>query len=138
MMFLEQNKIDLEGKDVVIVGRSELVGKPLARLMTDADATVTLCHSHTRNLWYYTSMADIVVCAIGRSKFFDADYFRDDKTQIVIDVGINRVDGKLVGDVDPAVADKVAYLTPVPGGVGLLTRLALMENTFMAAMSRKE
>ena len=137
-IFLDHNKIDLKGKNVVIVGRSELVGKPLAQLMTDADATVTLCHSHTRNLWYYTSMADIVVCAIGRPKFFGTDYFLDNKTKIVIDVGINRVDGKLVGDVDPAVADNVAYLTPVPGGVGLLTRMALMCNTCIAAMIRKE
>lgn len=137
MMFLEQNEIDLEGKDVVIVGRSQLVGKPLARLMTDANATVTLCHSYTRDLSFYTSIADIVVCAVGRPKFFGVDYFRNDKTQIVIDVGINRVDGKLVGDVDPAVADNVAYLTPVPCGVGLLTRLALMVNTFVAATTER-
>lgn len=138
MSFLLENKVPIIGQNVVIIGRSDLVGKPLARLMLDQNATVTLCHSYTKDLAQYTLNADIIVCAIGKPGMLTADHVRYDGSQIVIDVGINRVNGKLCGDVSPEVKDCVKYLSPVPGGVGLLTRLALMENTFMAAMGRKE
>jgi methylenetetrahydrofolate dehydrogenase (NADP+)/methenyltetrahydrofolate cyclohydrolase len=126
--FLNYNNINLDGKNVVIVGRSKLVGEPLAKLFLQKNATVTLCHSHTKNIQWHTTMADIVVCAAGRAKLLTKEHFLGNRSQIVIDVGINREEGKLIGDVDPAVSEFVNYLTPVPGGVGLLTRAALMEN----------
>lgn len=132
--WIEANDIKLDGKDVCIVGRSKIVGKPLADILTDKNATVTLCHSHTKQLRMKTSNADIVICAIGNPKMFDGSYFW--RNTLIIDVGINRDEnGKLCGDVD---ADSVyksnlnCYVTPVPGGVGLLTRLALLENTVIA------
>ncbi len=132
--WIEANNIKLDGKDVCIVGRSKIVGKPLANILTDKNATVTLCHSYTKQLRMKTSNADIVICAIGKAKMFDSSYFC--RNTLIIDVGINRdANGKLCGDVD---ADSVqknnknCYVTPVPGGVGLLTRLALLENTMAA------
>ena len=126
--YLKRNNIDLDGKDITIVGRSDIVGKPLAEMMTKENATVTLCHSHTRNLIKHTKNADIVVCAIGKPKFFTEEYFSSN--QLVIDVGINFLNGKLCGDVDEDRANQVEgiKITSVPGGVGLLTRLALLEN----------
>lgn len=126
--YLKRNEIDLDGKDVTIVGRSDIVGKPLAEMMTKENATVTLCHSHTKNLIKHTKNADIVVCAIGKEKFFTEEYFSPN--QLVIDVGINFWNGKLCGDVDEDRANQVEgiKITSVPGGVGLLTRLALLEN----------
>lgn len=115
----------IAGLDAVIIGRSNLVGKPLAKLLTDNDCTVTLCHSKTKDLKKYTSTADIVIVAVGIPGFLTPDMVRDGS--VVIDVGINRVDGKLVGDVAPGVEEK-AYVTPVPGGVGKTTVASLMLN----------
>lgn len=126
--FLKRNGVELNGKDVTIVGRSDIVGKPLAEMMTQENATVTLCHSHTKDLKKHTKNADIVVCAIGKGKFFTKDYFSPN--QLVIDVGINFINGKMYGDVNAEDADQIEgiKITSVPGGVGLLTRLALLEN----------
>lgn len=137
MNWLEANNIRLSGQNVVIIGRSKLVGKPLAKLMTDADATVTLCHSKTKNLNEYTTRANIIVSAIGKPRILDDWYFNEIKNQIVVDVGISHEYGKLVGDVDPRVEECVGYLTPVPGGVGLLTRVALLKNVLDAARLKK-
>lgn len=122
----------LEGKNVVVIGRSDIVGRPVAKLLCDANATVTLCHSHTTkyDLIRYARNADIVIVAVGKPKFLTANQVYGDS--IIIDVGINMVDGHLVGDVDresflETNPDNV-FLTPVPSGVGLLTRCALLEN----------
>lgn len=121
---------DLEGKHVVIINRSKLVGKPLAKLLIDSNATVTMCHSKTRDLPLITSMADIVVVAVGQPNFFEADMCKPNV--IIVDVGINRVDGKLVGDVNLSTTLESMTVTPVPGGVGLLTRAYLMDNVLKA------
>lgn len=125
--------IELDGKDVTIVGRSNIVGKPLADLMMAEGATVMQCHSKTRYLADYTLYADIVISAIGKPKYFDAKYFGSDQT--VIDVGINRdEDGKLCGDIDfEDVRIGVDNITPVPGGVGPMTVVELLKNTLEAA-----
>lgn len=123
--------VTLIGKDVVIVGRSDLVGRPLARLLTDRDCTVTLCHSMTKNLEERCANADIVVCAVGKPRFLN--YVPKVKGQLVIDVGISRVGGKLVGDVHPDVAEH-ADVTPVPGGVGPLTVAELMYSVALATL----
>ena len=134
---LLREEIPIEGADVVIVGRSNLVGKPMALMLAQkgagADATVTLCHSRTRDLAAHTRRADIVIAAIGRAEFITADMVRPGAT--VIDVGINRTaDGRLVGDVDTAGVSEVAgAITPVPGGVGPMTVTMLLENTLSAA-----
>ena len=133
MTLLEYYGIDVAGKECVIVGRSDIVGKPLALLMTHANGTVTVCHSRTADLARVCSRADILVVAIGRAKFITADYVKPGA--IVIDVGINRTaEGKLCGDVDfESVASIAAYITPVPGGVGPMTIAMLMKNTYTAA-----
>ena len=125
---LEEYKIDIEGKHAVVIGRSNIVGKPLAQCLLNKNATVTICHSRTKNLGEITKQADILVAAIGKPKFVTADMVKEGA--VVIDVGINRnEDGKLVGDVDyQNVESKVAYITPVPGGVGPMTIAMLMEN----------
>jgi methylenetetrahydrofolate dehydrogenase (NADP+)/methenyltetrahydrofolate cyclohydrolase len=133
---LVRNGIPIAGRHVVVVGRSDIVGKPLAIMLAQkgdgADATVTLCHSRTRDLAAITRQADILVAAIGRPRFITGDMIRRGAT--VIDVGINRTEAGLVGDVDFDVAVEVAgRLTPVPGGVGPLTRVMLLENTLAAA-----
>ena len=131
-------KIDLAGKNAVIVNRSNLVGKPLYNLMLERDATVTTCHSKTRNLKEHCQRADIVITAIGdRSKFvLTADMIKDGA--IVIDVGTTRLDGRLVGDVDyENVIEKASYVTPVPGGVGPMTIAMLLKNTVTAASISK-
>lgn len=124
--------IDIDGKSVAIIGRSNIVGKPLADLMMAKGATVTQCHSHTKDLKYHTASADVVVSAVGRPKFLTADMFSQDS--IVIDVGINRdKNGRLCGDVDfDTVKEKVSLITPVPGGVGTLTVAELLRNTIDA------
>ena len=130
-------KIDVSGKNVTIVGRSDLVGKPLQSLMTNKDATVTLCHSKTKNLKLYTSLADILVVAIGKPKLIKEDFIKDGS--IIIDVGINRTEDGLVGDVDfDLVKEKVSFITPVPGGVGQMTVAELGKNTYKAYKLRKE
>lgn len=137
MRLLDHYQIPVEGKNVVIVGRSDLVGKPLASMMTNRNATVTLCHSKTQNLASVTKGADILVAAVGKPKFFGKEYVREGAT--FIDVGISRVDGKLCGDFDfDAVCDMASYITPVPGGVGPMTVAELGENTLKAHQLRKK
>lgn len=129
--WLEFNNYDLEGKNAVVIGRSDIVGKPMARMLTDRNATVTLCHSHTpqSDLWFYCGNADLIISAVGKPKFLNTADFATYKTMIV-DVGINfDEDGKMCGDVESSKAiGNYTYVTPVPGGVGLLTRLALIKN----------
>ena len=133
MKMFEEYKIDLEGKDVVIIGRSNIVGKPLIQCCLNNNATVTVCHSRTKNLKEHVKRADVVIAAIGKSKFITEDMIKDGA--VVIDVGINRgEDGKLIGDVDfENVSQKASYITPVPGGVGPMTITMLMNNVIKAA-----
>ena len=132
MKLLDHYSVPLEGKNAVVVGRSNLVGKPLAQLLLDRNATVTVCHSRTRDLGSITSRADIVCVAIGKAKFLKADMVKEGA--VVIDVGMDRDEnGKLCGDVDFAeVAPKCSYITPVPGGVGPMTVTMLLQNTVTA------
>src|SRR5205823_1477370 len=124
--------VRLEGKRAVVVGRSELVGKPTALLLLHENATITLCHSRTRDLAEECRRAEVLVVAIGRARMVQADWIRPGA--VVIDVGTNRVEGGLVGDVDFAAAREVAgAITPVPGGVGPMTITMLMKNTLAAA-----
>ncbi len=138
MDLLKYYNIEVKGKRVVVVGRSDLVGKPIFSLMTNADATVTLCHSKTEDISKITKKADILVAAIGQANFIGADDIR--KGCVVIDVGINRMeDGTLKGDVDfESVKDKVSYITPVPGGVGQMTVAELGRNTYKAYLLRNK
>jgi methylenetetrahydrofolate dehydrogenase (NADP+)/methenyltetrahydrofolate cyclohydrolase len=132
MEILKYYNIEIAGKECVVIGRSAIVGKPMSMLLLHADGTVTTAHSKTKNLKEITSRADILVAAIGKPNFVTADMVKD--SAIVIDVGINRVDGKLCGDVDfDGVIDKVSAITPVPGGVGPMTIAMLMQNTITAA-----
>jgi methylenetetrahydrofolate dehydrogenase (NADP+)/methenyltetrahydrofolate cyclohydrolase len=123
---------EIKGKNAVVIGRSNIVGKPMAILLLSEHATVTICHSRTRDLPSVTSQADILVAAIGKAKFVKANMVKEGA--IVIDVGMNRDEnGKLCGDVDfETVKEKASYITPVPGGVGLMTRAMLMSNTLEA------
>lgn len=132
MRLLDYYKVDLEGKNAVVIGRSNLVGKPLAQLLLDRNCTVTICHSRTRELKEITSRADIVCVAIGKEKFLTADMVKDGA--IVVDVGMDRDEnGKLCGDVDfDSVAQKCSLITPVPGGVGPMTVTMLLANTLKA------
>ncbi len=136
MRMLEAYDVEIKGKRAVVVGRSDIVGKPMAMLLLNADATVTVCHSKTTNLKEECKNADILVCAIGKPKFIGADMVKDGA--VVVDVGINRDEnGKLCGDVDfESVHKKCAYITPVPGGVGPMTITMLMYNTLKAASRR--
>jgi methylenetetrahydrofolate dehydrogenase (NADP+)/methenyltetrahydrofolate cyclohydrolase len=139
MELFDYYKIDLEGKNAVIINRSNLVGKPLYNLMLEKNATVTTCHSKTRNLNEYCQSADIIVTAIGdRSKFILTEDMVK-KGAVIIDVGTARLEGKLVGDVDyDKVINKASYVTPVPGGVGPMTIAMLLKNTVTAASISKE
>ena len=134
---LEANNIEIEGKHVVILGRSNIVGRPLIQCMLNEHATVTVCHSRTQNLKEFTKQADILISAIGKAKFVTEDMVKDGA--VVIDVGINRNnEGKLVGDVDyENVEPKTSYITPVPGGVGPMTIAMLMNNVVKAAKINK-
>ena len=135
MKLLEAYGIDTAGKHAVVIGRSNIVGKPMAMLLLRANATVTICHSRTQNLADITRQADILVAAVGRANFVTADMVKAGAA--VIDVGINRVDGKIVGDVDfDAVSGVAGYITPVPGGVGQMTIAMLLANTLDAAAKR--
>ncbi|MGL4980357.1 MAG: bifunctional methylenetetrahydrofolate dehydrogenase/methenyltetrahydrofolate cyclohydrolase FolD [Fusobacteriaceae bacterium] len=128
---LKKYDIEFLGKRVVIIGRSNIVGKPMALMFINEGATVTVCNSHTKNLINITREADILVSAVGKPKFITEDMIKKDA--IIVDVGINRVEGKLVGDVDfENVNSKASYITPVPGGVGPMTIAMLMKNTFEA------
>ena len=132
MEMLQYENIDIEGKTCVVIGRSNIVGKPMGMLLLHKNGTVTICHSRTRDLGAVCKNADILVAAVGRPNFVTADMVKEGA--VVIDVGINRVDGKLVGDVDfEAVKDKCSAITPVPGGVGPMTIAMLMQNTLAAA-----
>lgn len=132
--------VGLKGKNVVILGRSQIVGKPLSLLMTLAGATVTLCHSHTVDLHEHTRRADVVVAAVGKVDLLGAQHFDPKRQTVVVDVGMNKNDlGKLVGDVNfSAVEPLVKAITPVPGGVGPTTVLSLIENLLTAARNQKE
>lgn len=133
MEMLAYENIDIEGKHCVVVGRSNIVGKPMAMLMLHKNATVTICHSRTKNLADYCRSADILIAAVGKANFITADMVKPGA--VVIDVGMNRpAAGKLCGDVDfKQVEQKASYITPVPGGVGPMTIAMLMQNTLTAA-----
>ena len=136
MAILNFLPIKLAGKHAVVVGRSELVGAPISRLLLEANATVTMCHSYTKDLSFYTKQADILIVAVGKPQFINAQDVKKDA--VVIDVGVNRqANGKLCGDVNLAsVLDKVAYITPVPKGVGPMTITMLLWNTYEAHQRR--
>lgn len=128
---LKRYGIDSKGKKVVIIGRSNIVGKPLALMFINLGATVTVCNSHTPDISHYTKEADILVAAVGKPNFITAEMVKEGA--VVVDVGINRVDGKLVGDVDfSGVAQKTSFITPVPGGVGPMTIAMLLKNSLEA------
>lgn len=133
MQMLKREGIEIKGKRAVVIGRSNIVGKPMAMLLLNADATVTVCHSKTQNLPEICAEADVLVAAIGKARFVTADMVKDGA--VVIDVGMNRdTDGKLCGDVDfENVKGKCSYITPVPGGVGPMTITMLLYNTVTAA-----
>lgn len=136
MQMLAYYGIQIEGKHAVVVGRSDIVGKPTAKNLLANNATVTMCHSYTPDLAEHTRMADILVVAAGKPKLITADMVKPGA--VVIDVGINRVDGKLVGDVDfDTVKDVAGWITPVPGGVGVMTVASLLFNTLIAAKAQE-
>ena len=131
IQLLDHYKVDVEGKNAVVLGRSNIVGKPISLLLLERNATVTICHSRTKNLSAITKSADILIAAIGKPNFVTADMVKDDV--VIIDVGINRVNDKLIGDVDyQSVSKKASLITPVPGGVGPMTIAVLMANTLQA------
>ena len=132
LYMIRQTGLDLNGREAVVVGRSNIVGKPMAMLLLRENCTVTICHSRTRNLPEYTRRADILVSAVGKAGLITADMVKENA--VVIDVGINRIDGKVKGDVDfDAVREKASWITPVPGGVGKMTITMLLQNTLEAA-----
>jgi len=134
MKLLENEGVDLTGKHAVVLGRSDTVGKPMAMLLLNANATVTICHSKTKNLQEICKTADVLISAIGKAKFVTAEMVKDGA--VVIDIGMNRDEnGKLCGDVDfENVKEKVSLITPVPGGVGPMTITMLMYNTYLATI----
>ena len=128
---IKSTGIDLKGKEAVVLGRSEIVGKPMVILLLKENVTVTICHSGTKNLFEHVKRADIVVAAVGKPLFVKGDWIKPGA--IVIDIGINQVDGKIVGDVDfESAKEKAGYITPVPGGVGPVTSVMLMKNVVEA------
>lgn len=132
MELLDEYQIDIKGKECVVVGRSNIVGKPMSTLLLHRHGTVTMCHSRTQHLDEVCRRADILVAAVGKAGFITPDMVKDGA--VVIDVGINRnAEGKVCGDVDPAVMEKASYMTPVPGGAGPMTITMLMKNTLKAA-----
>lgn len=137
MEILIHNQVPLEGRNVVVVNRSMVVGKPLVMMLLEKNATVTICHSRTKNLKELCSKADVVVTALGKAKFFTEDYFNSDS--VVIDVGVSMTeDGKLSGDVDyENVEEKVSMVTPVPGGVGSVTTTILLNQVVLAELKKK-
>jgi methylenetetrahydrofolate dehydrogenase (NADP+) / methenyltetrahydrofolate cyclohydrolase len=136
LALLHEYRIELDGARAVVVGRSAIVGKPVAQLLEQANATVTICHSHTRDLDRHTLDADVLVVAAGRAGIVSPDMIRGGAT--VIDVGISRTDAGLVGDVDPGAADVASHLTPVPGGVGPMTIACLLQNAVVCARFRRD
>lgn len=137
MRMLDEYEIPLEGAHAVVVGRSAIVGKPMAHLLLQRNATVTICHSRTQDLQRHTLDADVLVAAVGRTHIISADMVKAGAT--VIDVGMNRDEGsrKVLGDVDPSAMDEAAYMTPVPGGVGPMTIAMVLQNTVTAARLRR-
>ena len=135
MRMLDDAGIELRGRRAVVLGRSNIVGKPMALLLLERHATVTICHSRTVDLAGECRRADVLVVAIGRPRFVTPDMVQPGAA--VIDVGVTPVDGKLQGDVDPAVGEVAGWLSPVPGGVGLMTRAMLMRNTLLAEEARR-
>jgi methylenetetrahydrofolate dehydrogenase (NADP+)/methenyltetrahydrofolate cyclohydrolase len=136
MVILVEHGVELKGREAVVIGRSEIVGKPMAMLLLAEHATVTICHSRTVDLAEHTRRADILVAAVGRVGLVTPDMVKPGAT--VIDVGVNRTaEGKLVGDVDPGVFDVAGLMTPVPGGVGPMTIAMLLRNTLTAAQHRR-
>jgi methylenetetrahydrofolate dehydrogenase (NADP+) / methenyltetrahydrofolate cyclohydrolase len=135
MALLAEHKIHLEGARAVVVGRSALVGKPVAHLLLQANATVSICHTRTDDLERYTLDADLLVVAAGRPEIVTADMVKSGSA--VVDVGINRTENGIVGDVDPDAATHAAFITPVPGGVGPMTIAMLLQNTVRAARYRR-
>lgn len=137
LYMIRQTGIDMNGKEAVVIGRSNIVGKPMAMLLLRENCTVTLCHSRTKNLTEHTKRADILVSAVGKAGFVTKDMVKPGAT--VIDVGINRVDGKVRGDVDfDGVREVASWITPVPGGVGKMTITMLLQNTLEAAERMSE
>jgi methylenetetrahydrofolate dehydrogenase (NADP+)/methenyltetrahydrofolate cyclohydrolase len=135
LALLEEYSIPLDGARAVVVGRSDIVGKPVAHLLLQANATVTICHSHTDDLARQTLDADVLVVATGIPGLVDPEMVKQGAA--VVDVGQNRTEAGLVGDVDPGVAERAAFLTPVPGGVGPMTIASLLRNTVRAARYRR-
>jgi methylenetetrahydrofolate dehydrogenase (NADP+)/methenyltetrahydrofolate cyclohydrolase len=135
MVMLSEYGIELKGKEAVVIGRSEIVGKPMSMLLLAEHATVTICHSRTTDLAAHTRRADVLVSAVGRPGFVTPDMVKPGAT--VIDVGVNRTEAGLVGDVDPAVFDVAGLMTPVPGGVGPMTIAMLLRNTLTASQHRR-
>ncbi len=136
MRMLDEYEIPLGGAEAVVIGRSAIVGKPMAMLLQQRNATVTMCHSRTRDLASHTLAADVLVAAVGQLHLIKADMVKPGAT--VIDVGMNRGDGRKVsGDVDPAAAERAAFMTPVPGGVGPMTIAMVLSNTVTAARARR-
>lgn len=137
LKMLQSENIELSGKNAVVLGRSNIVGKPMAMLLLKENCTVTICHSKTQNLASICKNADIIVAAIGKPKFVTKDMVKEGA--VVVDVGINRTENGLVGDVDfDAVKDIASYISPVPGGVGPMTIAMLLENTYICACRREQ
>jgi methylenetetrahydrofolate dehydrogenase (NADP+)/methenyltetrahydrofolate cyclohydrolase len=136
MRMLEEYEILLQGANAVVIGRSVIVGKPMAQLLLAANSTVTTCHSRTRDLKKHTLDADVLVAAVGQPHMVTADMVKPGAT--VIDVGLTRTDDGLLGDVDPGVAEVAGHITPVPGGVGPMTIAMVLQNTVTAARARRE
>jgi methylenetetrahydrofolate dehydrogenase (NADP+)/methenyltetrahydrofolate cyclohydrolase len=135
MALLAEHGVELDGRRAVVIGRSDIVGKPIAHLLLQSHATVTICHSHTDDLARHTLDADVLVVAAGKAGIVDAEMVKAGSA--VIDVGINRTDAGLVGDVDASAAERAAFLTPVPGGVGPMTIAMVLQNTVRAARYRR-
>jgi len=136
MALLAEYDVPLEGADAVVVGRSDIVGKPLAHLLLQANATVTICHSRTRDLARHTLAADVLVVAVGTPGLVSAEMIREGG--VVVDVGVNRTDAGVAGDVDPAAVERASKMTPVPGGVGPMTIACLLENAVRCARYRRK
>jgi methylenetetrahydrofolate dehydrogenase (NADP+)/methenyltetrahydrofolate cyclohydrolase len=135
LALLNEYRIELDGAHAVVIGRSDIVGKPVAHLLLQANATVTICHSHTRDLASHTLEADVLVAAAGRPGLVTPDMVK--ARSVVIDVGMNRTDAGVVGDVDPGAEEVAAYITPVPGGVGPMTIACLLQNAVRCARYRR-
>lgn len=135
MALLDEHGVELEGRRAVVIGRSQIVGKPMAHLLLDRNATVTICHSRTTDLAAHTREADVLIVGVGRAHLVTAEMVKPGAA--VVDVGITRLESGLAGDVDPDVAEVAGYLTPVPGGVGPMTIAILLSNTVLAARYRR-